>query len=43
MNVNADDYIFKQNLSKDELGELCLTVKSNNLFITRIIERKKIE
>ena len=43
MNVNVDDYIFKQNLSKDELGELCLTVKSNNLFITRIIERKKIE
>ena len=43
MNVNVDDYIFKQNLSKDEFGELCLTVKSNNLFITRIIERKKIE
>jgi len=43
MNVNVDDYIFKQNLSKDELGELCLTVKSNNLYITRIMERKKIE
>ena len=43
MNIDVDGYLFKQILSKDELGELYLTDKSNNLFITRIIERKKIE